>query len=150
MIDSDFDNPKCSDYFIIKLRFYASDHYMRLMRKGNRNGYIKHMLASRNYYTFFWKFIEKVTDKKYEYFSNNYFLHEVESSIEEIRETHDIYHSQTSKGYHTFFIPRKYKDIVNWVKASVNIPNTILDKSSIRIVKLKPNTHIREGYKTNK
>jgi hypothetical protein len=146
----DWGRLKCNEHFIIKLRYYASEHFLKLMHSDGASSAIgrqKHMEATRDYHTFFWNFITRVTEKPDMYFHKHYFMHATECAIEEIYETHGIYISQR-EGHYYYFIPKKHTEIIQWVKDNVNIPCTPLKKTTVGIIKLVPDTWRREEYKT--
>lgn len=143
----DWGRLKCNDHFIIKLRYYASEYYLKLFHDGNPIGRQKHSEAARDYHIFFWNFITRVTEKEEMYFHKHYFMHATECAIEEIFETHGIYISQC-EGHYTYFIPKRHIEIIKWVKDNVNIPCTPLKKTRVGIIKTTPDTWRREEYKT--
>ena len=97
---------KCNDYFIIKIRCYASKYYMKKFISSNSIAQKKQWEAAENYNNFYWKFIKRVTGNKMEHYFWKYMLNSKDCAQEEIHETHGII-IVNGEGYYTYFIPKK-------------------------------------------
>lgn len=142
-----FGRIKCKNYFIIKLRYYASPYYMKKFRNGDPIANKKHYEASVNFNEFSRKFIEIVSERPYNYYEREYFLNSKECAYEDIHESHGIIFDQ-AKAYYVLMIPKEYTDIINWVKNNVNIPFKIVKKTELGFCDFRPTTWKREEYKT--
>lgn len=143
-----FGRIKCKNYFIIKLRYYASPYFMKKFHKGDAIANKKHYEAAVNYNNFIRKFIEIVSERPFSYYEKEFFLNSKECAYEDIHESHGIIIEQI-KGYYILMIPKEHSDIINWVKINVDIPFKILQKCEIGFGDYRPTTWKREEYRTS-
>lgn len=139
---------KCEDYFIIKVRFYASRYYLKKFHNDEPIGIKKHWEAAKNHTEFFWNFIEKVTKKSHEDYINEYFFSSKECAIEEIHEVYGIIIVE-GEGYYKYFIPRNDSnlELVEWIKINCKNSFKILKKTYTFV---KPVSTFYRDYAKNK
>ena len=125
----------CKDYFIIKLRNYADASLLKKWEKERDvNEFAplpkQHYERARLHNEFFWKFIERITGKTDNEWFSKYMFEPSECAQEEVHETHDIMISK-GEGWITYLIPIKYPELIEWVKANVNVPSKTLKKFNL-------------------
>lgn len=116
----------CSDYFIFKLRYYADKRILDRFGPSHTQHYERAKLS----HEFLWALVEKVTNKKEEYWHQEYIFNSVECALEEIAETHGIHRWVFRDAYYTYFIPKEHIEIIEWIKLNIKSPYKILKKSS--------------------
>lgn len=125
---------KCSDYFIVKLRYYADESVLKAFYKTPGHESLplpkQHWERAQEYTKFYWKFIEKVTGKSSEFWYKQYMFNSRECVEDEINESHGII-VQGGEGWSTFFIPIRYEDIFEWVKNNTTVPIKIIKKTNM-------------------
>lgn len=121
---------KCEDYFIIKVRFYASRYYLKKFYNNESIGRQKHWEAAKNHTEFFWNFIEKVTGTLSDKYYEKYMFNAKECVIEELNETYGIIIVE-GEGYYKYFIPKNDSnlELVEWVKKNIKNPYKVLKKT---------------------
>jgi len=107
------------DYNIIKLRYYASDYYLKKFHKGDIVGIKKHYEAAGKHLDFFWKFVEYLNGKTIKDYNEEYGFNSVGCAVEEINETHGIIRLNNEKWY-TYLIPKDKVEIYEWIKNNIN------------------------------
>lgn len=134
---------KCEDYFIVKIRYYASKYYLKKFHNNDVIGLKKHHEAAKNHTDFFWAFIEKVAGKQ-DYFEK-YYYNIKECVLEEIHETYGIIIIQ-EEGFYKYFIPKNNKNskLIDWMVENIKNPFVILRKTYIGYMDTTPSTFYRK------
>lgn len=142
---------KCKDYYIVKVRYYASPYYLKQFHEGKSKGIKKHHEAASKHSEFYWAFMERASGKNSDHFFKEFCLGARECATEEINETHGII-ILFGEGWVTYLIPKdKNSDLFDWVKSEVKsreIPNKIVGKVQLGWGDYSPTTWQRENYKT--
>jgi hypothetical protein len=122
-------NFKCKDYYIIKVRIYASKYLLDKYHsdKNNRNKpYPKqHRDRAVQYTKFFWEFFTHVTginDKDW-YFK--YMFNARECALEELQDKYGILTSD-AEAERIFLIPKEKEDLFEWFKENVGLPYKVV------------------------
>lgn len=136
---------KCKDYYILKIRYYGSDYYMKNYNNGNIKAVKNHHKAIKNHNDFFWEFIEKITNKTQEDWLNQFYYYNRECIVEEIHDTLGII-IVDEEGYYKYFLPKNDNnfDLLIWMKENCKNKNKQLQKSNTFWLKKKPQTSYRE------
>lgn len=139
---------KNEDYFIISIRFTASEYYMKKHFNQEQIGTIKFYEAIDKYHKFYCKFIEKVTGKDMEWFHEHFIYGAMDCSKEYLLAEYGIRICEETNS-RVFLIPRKL-DISKWILENLkDIKHKILKRSNyLRPQIMKPSIIYRELFKT--
>lgn len=139
---------RCSDYIIIKVRYYADNKLLnkhhKLQKQQNKSLPLpeQHHQRSKLYNEFFWKFIEKLTNKNMKQWHNKYMLETRECLHDEIEENFGIITSK-EEGRDTFLIPKNNSEIINWFKENITIPYKEVRKINLGYIGFERNIKYR-------
>ena len=117
------------DYFIIRVRYYASEY---LMKKQHEQGSHPKQQWERaeQINKLYWDFITFVTKKEHEWWLLEYPHWAKECAIEEMEDNFGIVISDR-EGNYVFLIPKRHTHIIDWFKTNIDkykLPNKILTK----------------------
>lgn len=145
------DQIQCKDYYIVKVRYYASPYYLKRFHEGKSIGLTKHHEAALKHNGFYWSFMERVTGKSDKKFFNEFCFGARECAAEEINETHGIIILH-GEGWVTYLLPKeKNSDLFDWMNLELKsreVPNKIVSKIQLGWGDYSPTTWMRERYKT--
>lgn len=126
---------KCKDYFIFKLRYCADRRILDRFGPSHPQHWERAELSIE----FFWNFVERVTGKKQSYWYDEYMTFTQECATEELATDYGIFRFLLSAGCYTYFIPLKYKEIIDWVVPNIRSPYKIIKKASVGFVNTDKN-----------
>jgi hypothetical protein len=134
---------KCEDYFIIKIRYYASEYYLNKFHNNDVAGLIKQREAAENHTKFFWDFIEKIAGKQNYY--EKYYYNIKECVLEEIHETYGIIIIE-GEVYYKYFIPKNNKNsqLIDWMVENIKNPFAVLRKTNVGFRDTTPSNFYRK------
>lgn len=122
---------KCSDYLIVKLRYYADAKVLKkhYADPNHADKWLpkQHHERAVAYHDFFFSFIEKITGKSKDYWYYQYMTDASACLREEIHETYGILTSDTG-GYYVWMIPKNRKDLFDWVVENTTVPYKVMKK----------------------
>ena len=125
---------KCEDYFIVKLRYYADERVLKAFYKTPGHETLplpkQHRERAQLYNNFYWDFVEKITGKNHKNWIKEYLFLTKECVEDEINESHGIM-ILSGEGWATFFIPKRYVDLFEWVKNNTTVPIKIVKKTNM-------------------
>lgn len=140
---------KSKDYYIIKVRCYASPYYLKLFHSKDEDkstlGRMKQMDAGQADYKFFWGFIKQLTGKSEKEFQELYWFDARDCACEEIKETYGVLvtHNESCNRY---YLPKNETnhEVFQWMQK--NAPNTfkVLKKTYVTFLDSTPTTWKRE------
>lgn len=138
---------RSSQYFIIKLRYYASPHYLKLWHEKNSAiGLKKHHEAAVTHNDFFWKFVERVTGKTHRDFVIEYGMFASECATEELEADHKLVLLK-GEGWFNYLIPKENTELIDWfLEHSKHIYRKIVNRIKIVFAFHQPTTWKREEY----
>jgi len=111
-----------SDYTIFKIRYYSDGINVS---KGKFEGDDKqHWERGKEYNSFFWKMVEKVTNRTFKDWIKEYSFYPSECATEELFEKYKIYIPESEEFYY-WYIPNTMTDIIEWIKSDCKLPFTI-------------------------
>lgn len=136
---------KCDDYYILKVRYYGSEYYMKKFHTGDLKAIKNHRIAAEKHNDFFWRFIEKATDNDMDYYFNKFQLSTHDCVREEIHEKFGIIIVGT-EGYYKYFLPKNKKNfhLFMWMKKNCECKYKELKKTNTFWLYDKPETRERE------
>lgn len=111
---------KSKDFFIIKLRYYASEYYLKKFHNGDPTGRIKHSEAANRHMAFLYDFIHRVTGHTLEYYTNRYghrkgiMFNMKEKLLQRLIKKYNIVVSE-GEGWYTYHIPKGETELIEWV-----------------------------------
>lgn len=105
---------KCEDYFIIKVRYYASDYILKKWRYNNDHTPKQHWERAVASGELFWALSEYVTGKSQEQYGNEYFLDLKHWAQEDLKEVHGIFIDEGGKCFN-YMIPKNKVNVYNWL-----------------------------------
>ena len=130
---------KCSDYYIVKLRYYTDDRVLKNFYKtpGHESQPLpkQHWERAQLYTKLYWDFIEKVTGKEHYYWLKEYMFSTKECVEDEIKESHGII-IMGGEGWATFLIPIRYTDLFEWIKNNTTVPIKIIKKTNMNWINI--------------
>lgn len=122
-------NFKSSDYYIIKIKIYASkyllDKYYNDENKDNKSFPKQHWERAQQYTAFFWELFTHVTGIKPNDWHSKYFFDSRECAFEELQDKYGIL-SSDAESQRIFLIPKDRKDIFDWIKDNVKLPYNVV------------------------
>jgi len=138
---------KTSNYYIIKLRYYASEYHLKKWHDDNcSKSHMVHVNACKKHNDFFWSFFEKVTGIPRREFQTKY-ASSTECAIEELEADHGLV-IQTNEGWYTYLIPKKNTELIQWFNDNKgDIPSKVMKKIRICFISHEPTTWKREENK---
>jgi hypothetical protein len=133
---------KCEDYFIIKIRYYASKYYLNRFHNNDVIGLKKQYEAAQKHTKFFWDFVEHIAGKQNYY--EKYYYNTKECVLEEIHETHGIIIRQ-EEVFYKYFIPKNDNnlELISWMEENIKNPYAVLRKTYIGFIDTTPSTIYR-------
>lgn len=141
-------NLKCKDYFIFKFRYYADKKMLNrwhadrgLQEPVNIPILQQHYDRANLSIDFLFNLAEKVTGKNKKEWYSKYMFSTIDCILEEMQETHGIFRWEFSEGYHTYLIPIRHVEIIEWVKPQIKYPHKILKRSSFGYIPTDENTN---------
>ena len=144
---------KCSDYFIVKLRYYADEKVLKKHYADPNHANLplpkQHRDRARDYYAFFWVFVERVTGKSSKYWWYQFMTDASGCVRDEIQDRYGILISDT-EGWVVYMIPKKHKDLFDWVIQNATVPYKEMKKVNLGAWSwsgLEANTWRREDSK---
>src|SRR6056297_2472640 len=101
------------DYFIISIRYYASDYYLK---KWHNSGIQpkQHWERAKSFNDFTWKFIEKSSGKSMKWWYCKYISRGKDAAIEFLDFKKNIIIQKTHEKWCRFYIPKNNKKLINW------------------------------------
>jgi hypothetical protein len=133
--------PTNKDYFIIKLRTYASPYYLKLWHEKNSViGLKKHHEAAAKHQDFFERLYEYITKSKYNDLFFEYGLSLGDCAREIIDSDYGIILNR-GEAWQTYVIPKEKTELISWFMDNIgDIPYKILKRSRIILDFHKPNS----------
>jgi hypothetical protein len=107
---------KCDDYNIIKIRFFASNYYLKKWDIQNEPAPKQHIERANNINDWFLKYMYNTKDVMIDYIYETYGI---------------IIRTKGEDGYYYFFIPKKMKKEFKWLKTHNKNPYKIIKKTTI-------------------
>lgn len=133
-------NLSAKNYHILKVRYYADKKLLDAWHDGAPVPR-QHRQRAEFHWKFFWGLVEKVTAKKQDFWYDTYLFFTVECAEEELGEDYGIFCFNVSDGHKTYYIPKKYTEIIKWTNDNVNLPFKILKRANISFHNLNDITH---------
>lgn len=125
---------KCSDYFIVKLRYYADEKVLKAYYKTPGHESLplpkQHWERAQQYTKLYWEFVEMVTGRNHESWFKEYLFMTKECVEDELKESFGII-IMGGEGWATFLIPTRHTDFFEWVKENTTVPIKILKKTNM-------------------
>lgn len=115
----------CKDYYIIKIRVYASKYLLDKSDKNNLPLPEQHSERAMQYHVFFWQLFEKFIGITQRDWRLKYFGDGLSCAYEELEERFGILQSD-AEGERIFIIPKEHEEIFEWIKENVNLPYKVI------------------------
>lgn len=110
---------KAKDFYIIRLRIYASPYLLKKHYASTTEGLPKqHHERIKTYIDFNWKFVEKITGKPMSWWYSEYMMNTVDCAKEHIADKEGIFFSDR-EAYKYYLIPKIRKDLYDWFLENV-------------------------------
>ena len=139
---------KRNEYYIIKLRTYASEYHMNKWSKDkNMKSYKLFIAACEKHHKFFWNFFEYLTNVPRAKMQLNY-AGSIECAVELLEAEHDVVLSpNSSDGWFHYLIPKTNKELIQWIHDNKgDIPFKELKSMRIILDFHKPTNWRREAF----
>ena len=120
------------DYFIIKLRVYASEYHLRRWHDhGIRESHRKHVESCARHQEFFEKLYEHVTGNSYHDLFFEYSFAMGDCAREILESEHGIIMNR-GEAWQTYILPKERHDLIEWFIQNVgDIPHKVLKRSRV-------------------
>ena len=117
----------CKDFYIIKIRIYASEYLLNKAHKNGENLPVQHRQRVGQYHDFLHEFFEHFTGIKMHDWILNHFGDHTDCAYEELQEKFGILQSD-AESHKIFLIPKDREDILEWIKENVKLPYKIISR----------------------
>ena len=131
----------CKDYYIIKIRVYASKYLLDKSDNNNLPLPEQHSERAMQYHVFFWQLFEKYTGITQHVWRLKYFGDGQSCAYEELEERFGILQSD-AESERIFLIPKGKEDIFEWIKDNVKLPYKVIKVLNHIPLSFRFNDHI--------
>lgn len=143
---------KCDDFYIFKVRVYASSYYLKKFHLGDKTAHRKQHETAKLANDFFWQFFLAATKYDMLYVYTKYGFSGKECAVEYLRDI-DIIHKKGSEAWDVYLIPKSNTQLIHFVEEYLELNKITYKKvKKIRIFfnfyKLTNNNHFRSTSKS--